>query len=70
MKKNLNHRLRVRDDVVFCTYHRPPTQGEITFGHGATHYRDFSVEECCHAGTRIKKEWFVATDDGLRYYRS
>jgi hypothetical protein len=36
---------------------------------GATHYRDFSPEECCHKGTRIAKRWFIAPDDGLRYYR-
>jgi len=60
--------LPVRDDVTECQYHRPPTKSEIRFGHGATHYRTFSVEECCHKGTRIKKRWFVAKDDGLRYY--
>ena len=60
--------LPVRDDVVQVTYHRPPTESEIRFGHGAIHYRDFPVEECCKPGTRIMKRWFVA-DDGLRYYR-
>jgi hypothetical protein len=60
--------LPVRDDVTECTYHRPPTPAEIKFGYGATHYRDFPVEEVCHKGTRIKKKWFVAEDDGLRYY--
>lgn len=66
--KELAHRLPVRDDVAECTYHRGPTKGEITFGYGATHYRTFSVEEVCWAGTRFKKRWFVAEDDGLRYY--
>lgn len=61
-------RLPVRDEVTTVTYHRPPTPGEVRFGEGATHYRDFDVEECCHPGTRILKRWFVA-DDGLRYYR-
>ena len=60
-------RMPVRNGVKVCTYHRKPTQSEIKFGHGAIHYRDFSVKECCHPGTRIKKCWFVA-DDGLRYY--
>jgi hypothetical protein len=60
--------LPVRSDVKVCTYHRPPTKAEINFGHGATHYREFPVEECCHTGTRIKKKWFIAPDDGLRYY--
>ena len=60
--------LPVRDDVVTVTYHRNPTKGEIKFGEGATHYRDFTVDECCVPGTRFLKTWFVA-DDGLRYYR-
>jgi hypothetical protein len=61
-------RLPVRDEVTTATYHRGPTPGEISFGYGATHYRDFDLAECCHLGTRILKRWFVA-DDGLRYYR-
>ena len=65
MHKNM---LPVRDDVELITYHRKPTQEEIIIGFGSTHYRDFTIEECCHAGTRIMKAWFIA-DDGLRYYR-
>lgn len=68
-KPNLKNRLPLRDDVKTVTYHRPPTKGEIRFGHGATHYRDFTPDECCHPGTRILKKWFIAPDDGLRYYR-
>jgi len=60
--------LPVRDDVTECTYHRPPTKGEIAFGEGATHYRTFPVAECTHPD-RTLKVWFVAADDGLRYYR-
>lgn len=60
--------LPVRDDVILCTYHRPPTKGELIRGEGATHYCDFTVEECCRRGTRIKKLWFVSPYDGLRYY--
>lgn len=60
--------LPVRPEVTKATYHRPPTAAEIKFGHGATHYRDFSIAQCCHKGTRILKKWFLA-DDGLRYYR-
>lgn len=59
----------VRADVHKVTYNRPPNKAEINFGHGATHYRDFTVEECCHPGTRNLKRWFTAKDDGLRYYR-
>lgn len=62
-------RLPIREDVSLVTYHRPPTPSEIRFGHGATHYRDFSPEECCHKGTRFLKRWFISPDDGLRYYR-
>lgn len=68
-KPNFSDRLPVRDDVSECNYHRPPTKSEISFGHGATHYRTFSVVECCWPGTRFLKRWFVAADDGLRYYR-
>ena len=60
--------LPVRTDVTTVAYHRPPTAGEIRFGHGATHYRDFPIEACCKPGTRFLKRWFKA-DDGLRYYR-
>ena len=61
--------LEVRKDVISVTYHRPPTKPEIRFGHGATHYRDFYLEDCTRKGTRILKKWFKAKDDGLRYYR-
>lgn len=60
--------LPVRDDVELITYWRKPTPGELVIGFGALHHRDFSIDECCHAGTRIMKVWFIA-DDGLRYYR-
>lgn len=63
------NRLPVRDDVETLTYHRKPTQSEIRFGYGATHYADFTIEECCFEGTRIPKSWFVSPYDGLRYYR-
>lgn len=60
----------VRDDVKEVTYYRKPTKSEINFGYGAIHYREFSIEECCHKGTKILKRWFIAKDDGLRYYRA
>lgn len=62
-------RMPLRRDVDSVIYHRGPTAGEIRRGYGATHYRCFDVEECCFEGTRIAKRWFVAPDDGLRYYR-
>lgn len=61
--------LPVRDDVREVEYHRPPTASEIRFGEGATHYRTFPVEEVFVPGTRRLRKWFVAGDDGLRYYR-
>lgn len=65
---DIRDRLPVRPDVTHVEYHRPPTKSEIAFGHGATHYRTFTVEEACFGGTRILRKWFVA-DDGKRYYR-
>lgn len=59
--------LPVRDDVKTVTYHRNPTKAEIKFGHGATHYRDFPVEECIHKDRSLKR--WIKADDGLRYYR-
>lgn len=50
------------------TYHRKPTLSEIRFGYGATHYRDFPIEQCRKPGTtRLKR--LILADDGLRYYR-
>lgn len=66
-KPDLTLRLPIRADVETVERHRPPTAGEIRFGHGATHYRTFDVADVCWPGTRIPKRWFVA-DDGLRYY--
>lgn len=68
-KKAWQHGLPVRDDVTEAKYHRPPTKGEIRFGHAVTHYRTFPAAECCHPGTRVLKKWFFAKDEGLRYYR-
>ena len=49
------------------TYWRKPTPAEISFGNGATHYRDFEFADCLNKFGRIKR-WFVSKDDGLRYY--
>lgn len=43
-------------------YYRQPTKGEIKFGYGAIHYREFTPDE--HKG----RVWFKSLDDGLRYY--
>ena len=60
------------DGVQHYTYHREPTRGEIRFGEGATHYRDFPADEVTkrRVGPLVfLKKWTVCKDDGLRYYR-
>ena len=49
------------------TYHRQPTQWELKFGYGATHYKDFERSQCLNKKGQIKK-WLVCPIDGLRYY--
>lgn len=46
--------------------HRQPTEYELKFGEGATHYRWFNISDVINKKGQIKK-WFVA-DDKLRYY--
>jgi hypothetical protein len=50
------------------TFHRKPTQSEIRFGHGATHYRDFPIDDVKKKDGKIKKR-HKAKDDGLIYTR-
>lgn len=54
--------------VQHYTYHREPTEAEIKFGYGATHYRDFHPSQCVKKSDGLLKKWLLA-DDGLRYYR-
>lgn len=61
-------KLPVREDVTEVEYHRVPTRSEFKDGYGAIHYRTFPIEQCTHKD-RTLKVWFVADDDGLRYYR-
>lgn len=49
------------------TYHREPTKGEIKFGHGATHYKDFNKDFCTNKDGNYKK-WVKCPIDNLRYY--
>ena len=49
-------------------YHRKPTQGEIKFGEGATHYKDFETCFCWNDKTDMPKRWLICPIDGLRYY--
>lgn len=55
-------------NITELTYHRKPTAGEIKFGHGATHYRDFPVSECLKKDGEIKNR-LKAKNDGLIYTR-
>ena len=48
------------------TAHRPPTQAEIAFGHGATHYMDFTAAKIGINAKGELKTRFKATD-GLWY---
>jgi hypothetical protein len=59
--------LPIRSDVTEVTYHRKPTAGEIKFGHGAIHYRDFPVAQCLKKDGDLKKR--MKADDGLIYTR-
>ena len=63
MKKAI---LPLHSDVKEIEYHRKPTAGEIKFGHGATHYRDFPIAECVKKDGSIKKR-LKAKNDGLIY---
>jgi hypothetical protein len=50
------------------TYHRKPTASEIKFGHGATHYKDFSSDIYLKKNGEIKKR-LKCPVDGLIYTR-
>ena len=52
----------------FLTYHRNPTAGEIKFGEGAIHYKDFAYTDCQKDNGDFKT-WLICPIDGLRYYR-
>lgn len=55
------------DNLSPIQYHRNPTNGEIKFGYGATHYATFNRSECIAKNGDLKK-WFVCDRDNLRYY--
>jgi len=50
------------------TYHRRPTEFEIKFGEGATHYADFSEKVCKKKKNGELKKWLISPYDKLRYY--
>ena len=49
-------------------YHRKPTNYEIKFGHGATHYKSFDESFCMKKDGTIKKR-LKCPLDGLIYTR-
>lgn len=55
---------RIERQLVTAT--RKPTHGEIAFGYGATHYRDFPLETCINSKGKMKKRLF-AKDEQLWY---
>ncbi len=59
--------LPIKTDHKTLTFHRPPTQYEIRFGEGATHYKDFSSKDYLNKQGQVKK-WLKCSKDGLRYY--
>lgn len=58
-------------DAGEIVYRRNPTSAEIRFGHGAIHYRTFTLDDTPELfrvdGT--KKSRFKALDEGLYYSR-
>jgi hypothetical protein len=56
----------VRGEIL-VTYSRKPTQGEINFGYGATHYADFDAYLCLKPDGSYKKR--IKGNDGLIYTR-
>ncbi len=49
------------------TCHRQPTEAEIKFGHGATHYKMFTISEIGLNKKGEIKNWFNCKEDKLRY---
>ena len=47
-------------------YHRKPTQGEIKFGYGATHYKDFEATIYLKRNG-VSKQYLKCPIDGLFY---
>lgn len=58
---------KTESEATTVEYHRQPTKGEIKFGEGATHYKDFTLEQCVKKDGNYKK-WLICPIDGLRYY--
>lgn len=50
-------------------FHRKPTKGEIKFGHGSTHYKDFKIKDLKVINGRIQTR-VKCPIDGLIYTRN
>jgi hypothetical protein len=61
------YKLQVLNNQVI-ELHRQPTEYELKFGHGATHYRDFLINDVLNKKGELKK-WIAAKDEKVRYYR-
>ena len=62
--RSLNEIYDVLDDeILYC---RKPTQYEIKFGEGATHYMVFKKTDVVKSNGEFKV-WFINKGDGLRY---
>jgi hypothetical protein len=59
--------LKVRRGTKTMNYWRNPTKGEIKFGYGAIHYRDFDIAECFNDDGSFRLA-LIAENDGLKYY--
>ena len=60
------YKLEVLNNQVI-EYHRKPTEYELFFGEGATHYRCFLIGDVVDSEGNLKK-WIKTSGDGLRYY--
>jgi hypothetical protein len=60
--------LPFRPEIKEVQGHRKPTQQEIKFGQGATHYKIFPVA-LWKDKKGMPKCWIICPEDGLRYYR-
>jgi hypothetical protein len=68
IKMNLIHKdFYIKKGIATLEYWRNPTKGEIKFGYGALHYRDFPIDECFDKDGLLHLK-FRAKNDGLLYY--
>lgn len=61
--------LRVHHALKPVQGYRKPTPAELRFGEGATHYKEFPLEDWLRPSGASLKKWIKCPHDGLRYYR-